>query len=361
MKNRDAVGSWDGEFPHGISRRGFIAQAAALGAGLVLLPDALLGAGPASSRRQGEELRLGNDAISMTWAVSGGSLRALQVEDRLGGHTLRLPGDVFALRLADGGVIRSTEMRLVGPPKQERLVGSPRASRLAERLDGRQVTAQLEDASGRLRATWRGVLRDGSTYVRQEVELRPAGAELPVREIVLLDLAAPGAKVSGSVKGSPVVAGNLFFGFEHPLSTSSVTGGRVQAVLPRELPLRPGTTFALSSVVGTTPPGQLRRGFLRYVERERAHPYRPFLHYNSWYDIGYFSRYDEAAALDVVRAFGEELNRRRQVTLDSFLFDDGWDDPKTLWHFNSGFPNGFTPVREAAARYGAAPGVWLSP
>ena len=47
--------------------------------------------------------------------------------------------------------------------------------------------------------------------------------------------------------------------------------------------------------------------------------------------------------------------------LNSFLFDDGWDDPKTLWGFHSGFPNGFSPLRDAAARYGTAPGVWMSP
>ena len=116
-----------------------------------------------------------------------------------------------------------------------------------------------------------------------------------------------------------------------------------------------------SSVLGTTPPGQLRRGFPAYVERERAHPYRPFLHYNSWYDIGYFSQFDEAAALAVIEAYGTELVRNRGVRLDSFLFDDGWDDPRTLWRFHAGFPRGFTPLREAAARYGAAPGVWMSP
>jgi hypothetical protein len=49
------------------------------------------------------------------------------------------------------------------------------------------------------------------------------------------------------------------------------------------------------------------------------------------------------------------------VELDSFLFDDGWDDPKTLWGFHDGFPRGFSRLREAAARYGAAPGVWMSP
>jgi hypothetical protein len=45
----------------------------------------------------------------------------------------------------------------------------------------------------------------------------------------------------------------------------------------------------------------------------------------------------------------------------SFLFDDGWDDPATLWSFHSGFPDGFTRVRAEAAKYGAAPGIWLSP
>ena len=113
--------------------------------------------------------------------------------------------------------------------------------------------------------------------------------------------------------------------------------------------------------MGTTRPGQLRRDFLAYVERERAHPYRPFLHYNSWYDIGYGNEYDEAQALDAIDAFGTELTQRRGVTLDSFLFDDGWDDRKTLWAFNEGFPRGFVPLRRAAATRGAAPGVWLSP
>jgi hypothetical protein len=49
------------------------------------------------------------------------------------------------------------------------------------------------------------------------------------------------------------------------------------------------------------------------------------------------------------------------VTLDSFLFDDGWDDPTTLWRFNSGFPDGFANVRDATRKFGSAPGVWMSP
>ncbi|MBV9881093.1 MAG: hypothetical protein JO180_11385 [Gemmatirosa sp.] len=98
-----------------------------------------------------------------------------------------------------------------------------------------------------------------------------------------------------------------------------------------------------------------------HVERERAHPYRTFLHYNSWYDIGYFSKYSEAEALAVIETYGRELVQRRGVVLDSFLFDDGWDDPQTLWGFHKGFPDGFARVHAAAKALGAGPGVWLSP
>ena len=70
---------------------------------------------------------------------------------------------------------------------------------------------------------------------------------------------------------------------------------------------------------------------------------------------------DEARCLGVIDHFGRELFEKRGVALDSFVFDDGWDDPKTLWQFHSGFPNGFAPHQAAAAKQKSAVGVWLSP
>ncbi|HEX5436557.1 MAG TPA: enterotoxin [Gemmatimonadaceae bacterium] len=315
----------------------------------------------ARSRIDGGEISLANSTIEGLWTVTNGTFQAVRVTDRLNGTALSLPPSAFTLQLADGTAIASAEMRVVAGPTTRSLPRNAHAARRVEQLGGRQVIVTLRDQAGRLEATWRGILRDGSHYLRQEVTLRSLGGELPVREIVLVDLQAPGAYVSGSVKGSPVVAGPLYFGFEHPLSQSTVEGDHVHCALARELPLRPGTSFDVSSVIGVTRTGQLRRDFLAYVERERAHPYRTFLHYNSWYDLGYFTSYDEAGALAVINAFGIHLARERHVVLSSFLFDDGWDDHRTLWHFNSGFPNGFTRVRKAARQYGAAPGVWMSP
>jgi len=366
MKRRDRESS-------GVSRREFLERTFELGAGLAVLgacaprrggfrePPSPLGALEARYRSDGTELSLSNDAIAASWSVADGALRVLRLRDVRGGRDLALPPQAFSLALADAGMLSSDRLHIVRGPIAEPLSARRDASRFADREAGRQVTVVLEDDARHLRATWRAVLRDGSPYVRQEVLLEALGQPLAVREISLIDLRSTGAAVSGTVKGSPIVAGTWYMGFEHPLSASIVEGDRARSVLARELPLRPGAPFAVSSVIGVTRPGQLRRDFLEYVERERAHPYRTFLHYNSWYDIGYFSKYSEPEALAVIDAFGTELAKKRGVVLSSFLFDDGWDDAATLWGFHAGFPNGFTPLRQAAARYGTAPGVWMSP
>ena len=338
-----------------LTRREFLERGASLGATLALAD--------AATRvvDRTDTLSLENEAIAGTWTTEGGVVRAREVIDRGGRARLAVPEQLFTLALADGTRLDSTQLRIVGTPVTEALTATPGASRLAERLTGRRITAVLEDANHRVQVTWRAELRDGARYLRQEVTLRALGAPLPVREIALVELRARGAQLSGSVRGSPITISNWFVGLEHPLSQSSVEGERVRCVLTRELPLRPESAFSISSVIGATRPGQMRRDFLAYVERERAHPYRTFLHYNSWYDIGYFSQYSEPEALGVIQAFGEQLVRQRGVVLDSFLFDDGWDEPRTLWGFHGGFPDGFLRVRQAAALYGAAPGVWMSP
>lgn len=310
---------------------------------------------------RGSNVSLSNSYIAVQWEISATGLRFVRVENKKAGEVIQAGVSVFLLVFADGTQIDSSAMHLLEEPKIEELAGDKMPARFSERIPGRAVRATFEDAQLGLRATWRATLREGSHYIRQEIELSAIKATSPIKGVVLLDLGVKGAQVSGSVKGSPVTAGECFFGFEHPLSESAVASGRLRCSLSRELPLEHGRSASYSSVIGVTAAGQLRRDFLRYIERERAHPYRTFLHYNSWYDLGYFTPYDQAGALDVIRAFGEELHEKRGVTLDSFLFDDGWDNHKSLWKFNSGFPDGFAPVKAAAKKYGAAPGIWLSP
>ena len=310
---------------------------------------------------EGERLALSNEAISAVWSIHGGSLHWLRLENRFTAATLPLDGDVFELAPKEGAVLASSSLKIVSGPLIEDAATPENSSRAADRFPGRQIRLDLEDSSSGLRITWRATLREGANYIRQEITIRAGQQPFPLTQIELIDAGVPGAVVSGHVKGSPVTAGTWFFGFEHPLSECRVRGEHASCWLSRELPLQAGQSVTYSSVVGAAHPGQLRRDFLKYVELERAHPYRTFLHYNSWYDLGYFDRYTEQGAVSVVQNFGEQLTRQRGVKLDSFLYDDGWDDPTNLWKFNPGFPDGLTKVSEAAAKYGAAPGIWLSP
>jgi hypothetical protein len=71
---------------------------------------------------------------------------------------------------------------------------------------------------------------------------------------------------------------------------------------------------------------------------------------------------NETECLDVIDHFGRELIQKRKVKMDSFVFDDGWDDNKSLWRiFQPNFPNGFKPMMKRAQKYDSALGTWLSP
>ena len=311
--------------------------------------------------REGDVISLSNDAISATWSVQGGSLQWQSLQNHFTNANLPLDGSVFELVPKEGPVLRSSDFKMTAAPALEDIPVSASSSKGADHLPGRQIRIELEDASARIHVTWIATLREGANYIRQEVTLHAIQKPFSLAQVNLVDVVIPGAVVSGHVKGSPVVAGTWFVGFEHPLSDCRVREDRASCWLSRELPLQAGQAVTYSSVVGVTHPSQLRRDFLKYLELERAHPYRTFLHYNSWYDLGFFDRYTEQGAVTEIQSFGEELTKKRGVKLDSFLFDDGWDDPTHLWKFDPGFPDGLTKVSQTAAKYGAAPGIWLSP
>jgi hypothetical protein len=304
--------------------------------------------------------RLGNRVLAATLTLKDGKVSGFVISDRQ--HKASIPvASPFTILFKNGAIFREAEMNVAGPPAAQRIAGVRGAARFSETLPAAKIVIPLEPEDHSFRVTWTLILRDGSSYLRQSVEISAADSDLPISRVVLIDLPLAGAHVVGSVDGSPIVAEDLFLGFEHPLSHSKVSGGRATAWIDRDLPLRAGQAILYSSVIGVAHEGRMRRDFLAYIERERAHPYRTFLHYNSWYDLGYFNPYDQAGALDRVDSFGRELAQKRGVQLDSFLFDDGWDNHRSLWKFNDGFPNGFALIQEAATKSGAAPGVWMSP
>jgi hypothetical protein len=312
--------------------------------------------------RASDGYTLESDGIAAAWTTGQGAFRMSRLRDRINNRDLPLPRELFRLTFADGTIRNASDFRILAGPARTRIPGRDRASRYAERVGSTTLAVELIDDHNGTRVTWRAIASDGAAYLRQAITVSATTQPLAVRDLRTLDFPTlPDAQTVGTCDGSPIVSGTTFIALEHPFGQTEAIYDRAYASFPNKLDIVPGAPLTLSSVIGATRLGQLRRDFLTYVERERAHPYRTFLHYNSWYDIGYFTRYDEADCLSRIHAFGTELHQRRNVRLASFLFDDGWDDPNNLWTFNTGFPNGFAPLAAAAAQYGAKPGAWLSP
>ncbi|MBN1396210.1 MAG: hypothetical protein JW959_14400 [Pirellulales bacterium] len=331
--------------------------------------------GEARAAIQSNLLSLQNDALAARWRIEDGHLLPDGVEDKQANSKIPPGGELFELALSEGETVKASEMTLIGDPRVETIPADNDALRAGDRFAGKQLSAVLADKDGKLRVRWRAVLRDGANYVRQEIVVHARSEDFPLKEIVALDLPAEKANQVGETLGSPVVSGNMFFACESPLADNEGSDGRVRcrlkfidaerrnAVVPKQsLGTRSPDLFSCWSVVGVAPPGQMRRAFLCHVERERPRPYRPFLHYNCYYDISWACRkFDERQALEAIESFGRELIEKRGVEMDSFVFDNGWDDPSTLWGFHEGFPRGFAPLREAAEKYRSTIGAWLSP
>ncbi|WP_158796676.1 hypothetical protein [Pedobacter sp. L105] len=318
--------------------------------------------GAAAIKKSGNQIDIENSVLRLSFQVNNGKITAGSFEDKEGHQQVALrQAPLFELTLAGGKVISSNDFTLVQTPEIISINGEPNSEVEASKKDGKKYSADLENTRLGLKIHWEASLHNGANYIRQLFTFMPNDS-VKILKITLIKLPAAGIKIEGTVDGSPLVYHNLFFSVEHPMSQTLAGKSFITAYLPRLEAIHAGAPLSLSSVWGTTPAGQLRRGFLYYVENERAHPYRQVLHYNSWFDLSWQDRkMNEKDCLDRIQVFKDSLIDKRNVKMDAFLFDDGWDDNKTLWQFNSGFPDGFSKMTAAAKAAGAGIGVWISP
>jgi len=319
----------------------------------------------------GNQVVLENGAIRMKFANERGRILIKSFEDKITGEQLTLNNvALFELILPDNNIISSDEFILVTPPLISGITPEPAAITYVNRLPGKKYSATLRNNRLGLIVSWEAHLRDGSNYVRQSFTFSSNDVcEISRINLIKLPLNI-NIRKEGTVDGVPIVHNNMFFAVENPLSKveeiRKIEKGKITSDLTSSLPLyspiKSSGSCTVSSVWGTTPAGQLRRGFLYYIERERAAPYHQMSFYNSFGDLAWFDRkMSERACLERIRWIGDSLIVKRKVDFKGFLFDDGWDDPKTLWQFNSGFPDGFSNMKKAAESYNASLGVWISP
>ena len=142
----------------------------------------------------------------------------------------------------------------------------------------------------------------------------------------------------------------------------------VEGVWRRNTVLQKGQTWNIGAVVGLIAPGQQRRSFLSYIERERAVPWRAFPTYISWFELNigrnndpnYTGNMNIHQCVDVAKQWKKNLYEKYGTNVACFVWDDGWDQYGT-WTFNKNFPNGFRETDEVAQSMNAGIGAWLGP
>ena len=307
---------------------------------------------------------LSNRLFSATYSLTDDKLYFAGSEEfGLDGNT-----DLFSITLANGTVVLSSQMNCTNV-STENLVGDVNAVKLSEKENGKALKAIYSYSN--LNIVWRAVLRDNSHYLRTELEIT-ATADTEMKNIVAMLYSVKNEKtmpsVVGNTRGALLVNEDFFVGLETPMGNNTIVNSTIEGTWNRNTTLKSGDTWKISSVIGLIAKNQQRRSFLAYHERERAVPWRSFIHYNSWYELNIDrnnvidQRMSKDDCLAVIEAWKKNLFDPYNVYIDAFVWDDGWDDFNSLWDFYyPKFPNGFKEMDELCQSYNAGTGTWLGP
>lgn len=288
-----------------------------------------------------------------------------------------LPGaELFSILLADGREVPASSMYLKSV-EELNLTPAEGAAKGSLKLNGKAIEAHFtfEDLS----IVWRAVLRDGSHYLRTEMDIN-SNKDIAMRGIIAMKYSFNNKfskqlpHVVGNTRGAVIANDKIFAGLETPMGINTVASAPtvetsvLQGLWSRQTTLQAGKTWNVGAVVGLIAKDQARRSFLAYSERERAVPWRATPVYISWYELNidrnnsedYSENMTINQCVDVIKHWNKDFFKKYKKNVKTFVFDDGWDQ-YGLWTFNKNFPNGFKEIDKEARKMGSGIGAWLGP
>jgi hypothetical protein len=252
------------------------------------------------------------------------------------------------------------------------------------RDDGFVIHLRDDDLGLEADVTWR--LADGDFFIRRLVTLRDAKER---GHRLLRAFGRRGAIHNSSVLvkkgeyGQPVAFtvqdGGAFLGTEWPAATNTVVpvgcgAFRLECYEDLEIPVTAGGASGAWTVAAVTPEPYVRLWFDRYLDDIRVAPLKPYLLYNSWYDLrsrDYVKEHltgedrdvmTSDTILRVARDFQTRFCEPYGIPLDAFVLDDGWDVYESDWQLRGPeFPGGLRPVVDELRKLDTTLGIWFGP
>ncbi len=235
------------------------------------------------------------------------------------------------------------------------------------------------NSSLEMRITYR--LEKEAFYIKRKIAVRDSSSGRhflrwvwPRRGLVLGNVIVLKSGGFGQPLALQYKQGGAFFGLEYPTSENSlkpVEKGKTTLHCGQELGERIESSWIESEwvVEGLSPNLHVKLWFLKYLDRIRVAPLKPFLLYNSWYDVrapeiaeGPAHIMNEKNLLRIIESFKKEMVEKHGLKLDAFVLDDGWDVYKSNWVLSkSQFPRGLEPVSDALKGIGTDLGIWFGP
>lgn len=175
--------------------------------------------GAARADVAGDVYTLSNDLFSASFKKQGNSL----VFNGCEAMALKAGSELFRITLGDGTEASSSDMTV----KNVRLVpltADSKAVKGALRFPGEAIEAEF--TYGNLNITWRAVLRDGSHYLRTEMEIT-ATADQAMRNIRPMVYVVDNIKaqtvpvVVGNTRGAILASDKIFAGLETPMGLNA--------------------------------------------------------------------------------------------------------------------------------------------
>lgn len=235
------------------------------------------------------------------------------------------------------------------------------------------------NSSLELRITYK--LENEAFYIRRKIAVRDSRSGRhflrwvwPRRGLVFGNVTILKSEGFGQPLALQYKQGGAFFGLEYPTSENSLKPagkGKTTLHCGQEFGERIGSSWIESEwvVEGLSPNPHVKLWFWKYLDRIRVAPLKPFLLYNSWYDVRAPEIVKSPAhvmndknLLRIIESFKKEMVETHGLKLDAFVLDDGWDVYKSDWVLSKPqFPRGLEPVSAALKEIGTNLGMWFGP
>ena len=343
---------------------------------LILFVSGLRAQESAYVERHADRLSIGNRYIERVVNISPNDVGTVQIINKLSGKIYKVKDDIFALYVVftglgpapgkeqngeNDGVLTAKDFQFTGYTQSDRPNGGKKL--------GLNFTFVWEATAFCLKVNYEV---DSSRFsMRKWIELSDSSYGIQFLDRIDVEsMTFENPQFSDGSFGQPVLNGDIFLGVEYPTVENEITNASVQIGYVVGATIKKEPYSSHTSIIGSSASrSKLEETFMEYVEGIKAEKTRPYLLYNSWYDLrnpaivpDSAGVMNEQSVLNTIQAFRDRLYSPYGIALDAFVLDDAWDKYESLWGIDSArFPHGFSPFVESLKSMNTRLGLWASP